>query len=106
MATPNTTFQSSKSKLPAVSGFAILSICVNALDAAEAQFSHLLGALSGELFKVLPSIILADCRRSNRMRWITRNCWRCATRWFAPGHCFVSCFERLNHASLCRSSTT
>ena len=59
MATRNTIFQSSKSISPALSGFAILSLCVNALDAAAAQFSHLLCALTGELFKVLPSIMLA-----------------------------------------------
>lgn len=59
MATPNTNFQSLKSISPALSGFAILSLCVNALDAAAAQFSHLLCALTGELFKVLPSIMLA-----------------------------------------------
>jgi hypothetical protein len=59
MAAPNTIFQNSKSTLPALSGFAILSLCVNALDAAAAQFSHILCALTGELFKVLPSIMLA-----------------------------------------------
>jgi hypothetical protein len=59
MATRNTIFQSSKSISPALSGFALLSLCVNALDAAAAQLSHLLCALTGELFKVLPSIMLA-----------------------------------------------
>ena len=59
MAAPNTIFQNSKSTLPALSGFAILSLCVNALEAASAQLSHLLCALTGEVFKVLPSIILA-----------------------------------------------
>jgi hypothetical protein len=59
MATQNTNLQSSKSISPALSGFAIFSLCVNALDAAAAQFSHVLCALSGELFKVLPSIMLA-----------------------------------------------
>jgi hypothetical protein len=59
MATRTTIFQSSKSTLPAVSGFALFSLCVNTLDAAAAQLSHLLCALTGELFKVLPSIILA-----------------------------------------------
>jgi hypothetical protein len=61
MAAPNTIFRNSKSTLPAVS-FALLSLCVNALDAAAAQFSHLLCALSGEFFKVLPSILLAALR--------------------------------------------
>jgi hypothetical protein len=59
MATRNTNFQSFKSLSPALSGFAILSLCVNALDAAVAQFCRLLCALTGELFKVLPSIMLA-----------------------------------------------
>ena len=59
MATRNTVFLNSKSIPPALSGFAILSLCVNALDAAAAQFSHLLCALTGEVFKVLPSIMLA-----------------------------------------------
>jgi hypothetical protein len=59
MDTQNTIFQSSKSISPALSGFAILSPCVNALDAAAAQFSHVLCALTGELLKVLPSIMLA-----------------------------------------------
>lgn len=59
MTRQSTLFQSTKSITPAISGFALVSICVNALDAAAAQFSHLLCALTGELFKVLPSIILA-----------------------------------------------
>jgi hypothetical protein len=59
MVTRSTIFQSSKSISPALSGFAILSLCVNALDAAAAQLSNLLGALTGELFKILPSIMLA-----------------------------------------------
>jgi hypothetical protein len=59
MATQNTNLQSSKSISPALSGFAILSLCLNALDAAAAQFGHVLCTLSGELFKVLPSIMLA-----------------------------------------------
>jgi hypothetical protein len=59
MATRNTLFQTSKSINPAISGFALVSLCVNALDAAAAQFAHLLCALTGELFKVLPSIMLA-----------------------------------------------
>jgi hypothetical protein len=59
MATQNTIFRSSKSALPCFAGFAVLSLCVNALDAAAAQFSHVLCALTGELFKILPSIMLA-----------------------------------------------
>lgn len=59
MAAPNTIFRNSKPTLPAVS-VALFSLCVNALDAAAAQFSHLLCALTGELFKVLPSILLAS----------------------------------------------
>lgn len=66
MATRNTIFQHSKSISPALSGFAILSLCVNALDTAAAQFSHLSCALTGELFKVLPSIILAG------LQWFER----------------------------------
>jgi hypothetical protein len=58
MATQDTIFRSSKSALPCFTGFALLSLCVNALDAA-AQFSHLSCALAGELFEVLPSIMLA-----------------------------------------------
>lgn len=59
MTAPDTIFRSSKSALPRFAGFALLSVCVNALDAAAAQFSHLLCALTGEVFKVLPSIMLA-----------------------------------------------
>lgn len=59
MATRNTNFQGPKSISSAFSGFAILSLCVNALDLAAAQFSHLSCALAGELFEVLPSIMLA-----------------------------------------------
>src|SRR5450432_1959022 len=59
MATQTTIFRSYKSALPCFAGFAILSLCVNALDAAAAQFSHVLCALTGELFKILPSIMLA-----------------------------------------------
>jgi hypothetical protein len=59
MATQNTILRSSKSALPCLAGFALLSLCVNALDAAAAQFSHFLCALTGEVFKVLPSIMLA-----------------------------------------------
>ncbi len=59
MAAPNTIFRNSESTLPAVSGFALLELCVNPLDAAAAQCSHLLCALTGELFKVLPSIMFA-----------------------------------------------
>ena len=59
MATQNTIFQSSKLTLPAVPGFVILALCVNALDSAVAQFGHLSCALIGEIFKVLPSIMLA-----------------------------------------------
>ena len=64
MATQNTIFQFSKSISPALSGFAILSLCVNALDTAAAQFSHLSCALTSVLFKVLPSIILAGLQWS------------------------------------------
>ncbi len=59
MATRNALFQSFRSIDPAISGFALVSLCVNALDAVAAQFTHLLCALTGELFKVLPSITLA-----------------------------------------------
>jgi hypothetical protein len=59
MATRNTNFQRPKSISPALSGFAILSLGVSALDAAAAQLSHVLFALTGELFKVLPSVMLA-----------------------------------------------
>lgn len=59
MGTRNTIFQGSKSISPALSGFAILSLCVNALDAGAAQFSHVLCALTGEFFEGLPSIMLA-----------------------------------------------
>jgi hypothetical protein len=59
MAMLNTISQSNKATLPALSGFALLFLCVNPLDEAAAQFSHLLCALTGELFKFVPSIILA-----------------------------------------------
>lgn len=59
MATRNAIFQSFKSTFPAFFGFGILSFCANAPDAATVQFSHVLCVLSGELFKVLPAIMLA-----------------------------------------------
>lgn len=59
MAALTIIFQNSESISPAISGFAVISLCANALDAAAAQLSHLLCALTGELFKVLPSIMLA-----------------------------------------------
>jgi hypothetical protein len=54
MATQNITSQSLKSIVP---GLALLLVCANPLDEAAAQFSHLLCALTGELFKFLPSIL-------------------------------------------------
>jgi hypothetical protein len=58
MATRNTIFRNSQPISPAVCGFVLFSLCVNAVDAAAAQLSHLLCALTGEVFKVLPSIML------------------------------------------------
>jgi hypothetical protein len=59
MGTQNTTSKSFKATLPAVFGFALPFLWVDSLDRAAAQFSHLLCALTGELFKFLPSIMLA-----------------------------------------------
>ncbi|MEQ1354569.1 MAG: hypothetical protein ABLT11_11150 [Candidatus Acidiferrum sp.] len=59
MNTKHINLHTSNSICPALSGFAILSLCANALDAAAAQFSHLSCVLAGELFKVLPSIMLS-----------------------------------------------
>jgi hypothetical protein len=54
MATRNLISQSLKS---VVSGFALLFACAHPVDEAAAQFSHVLCALTGELFKFLPSIL-------------------------------------------------
>jgi hypothetical protein len=54
MATQNTIQQSLKSVVP---GLALLLACANPLDEAAVQFSHLLCALTGELFQLLPGIL-------------------------------------------------
>ena len=54
MATQNTISQSLKSIVP---GLALLLACANPLDEAGAQFSQLLCALTGELFKFLPCLL-------------------------------------------------
>ena len=61
MAIQHTTSQGPKSQLPALFGFGLLLLRGNPLDEAAAHLCHLICALTGELFKFAPSIILAGC---------------------------------------------
>lgn len=61
MAIQHTTPLSPKLQLSAIFGFALLLLRVNPLDEAATHLCHLICALTGELFKFAPSIILAGC---------------------------------------------
>ena len=62
MAIQHTTSQAAKLHLSAIFGFGAASyLRVNPLDEAAAHLCHLICALTGELFKFAPSIILAGC---------------------------------------------
>jgi hypothetical protein len=61
MAIQKTTSQSPKAQVTAVFGLVSLLLCAAPLDEAAAQFSHLICALTCELLKFAPSIILAGC---------------------------------------------
>jgi hypothetical protein len=59
MAIQNTTSQGPKSELAALFGLVPLLLCGDPLGEAAAPLSHLVCALTGELLKFAPSIILA-----------------------------------------------
>ena len=59
MAIQKTTSPSPKAQATAVFGLVPLLLCADPLDEAAAQFSHLICALTCELLKFAPSIILA-----------------------------------------------
>jgi hypothetical protein len=61
MATQNTTSQARKAPLTALFGLVPLVLCGNPLSEAAAHFSHLICALTVELLKFAPSIVLAGC---------------------------------------------
>ena len=58
MAIQHTTSQGPKSQFPALFGFGLLLLRGNPLDEAATHFCHLICAVTGELFKFAPSIIL------------------------------------------------
>ena len=59
MAIQKTTSQSPKAQVTAMFGLVSILLCADPLDEAAAQFSHLICALTCELLKFAPSIILA-----------------------------------------------
>jgi hypothetical protein len=61
MATQNTTSQARKAPLTTLFGLVPLVLCGNPLSEAPAHFSHLICALTVELLKFAPSIVLAGC---------------------------------------------
>jgi hypothetical protein len=61
MAIQYTTPQGAKSRPPALFGFGLLLLCGDALGEAAAQFGHLICALTTELLKFAPSLVLAGC---------------------------------------------
>jgi hypothetical protein len=61
MAIPNTTSQAGNSPLTALFGLLPVLLCGDALGEAAAQFGHLICALTCELLKFAPSIVLAGC---------------------------------------------
>jgi hypothetical protein len=62
MAIQYTTSRRPKSRVTALIGFGLLLVRGNPIDAAATRLCHLICALTGELFKFAPSIILAGCR--------------------------------------------
>src|ERR1700686_2094787 len=62
MAIQNTTSRAPKSQRPALLAFVPFPLCGDPLGEAAAHFSHLICALTGELLKFAPSIILAGCQ--------------------------------------------
>jgi len=61
MAIQKTTSQAPKAQVTAVLALVPLLLCADPLEAAAAQFSHLICALTSELLKFAPSIVLAGC---------------------------------------------
>jgi hypothetical protein len=61
MAIQNTTSQAPKAPLTAIFGLVPLLLCGDPLGEATAHFSHLICALTCELLKFAPSIVLAGC---------------------------------------------
>jgi hypothetical protein len=62
MAIQSKTSQAPESKLSALFAFVPFLLCADPLGQATAHFSHLICALTGELLKFAPSIILAGCQ--------------------------------------------
>ena len=62
MTIQHATSQGPKSQFPALFGFGVVLLRGNPLDEAAAHFCHLICALTGEVFKFAPSIILACCQ--------------------------------------------
>jgi hypothetical protein len=58
MTIQKTTSQSPKAQVTAMFGLVSLLLCADPLDEAAAQFSHLICALTCELLKFAPSIII------------------------------------------------
>ena len=61
MAIQKTTSQAPKAQVTAVLALVPLLLCADPLDVAAAQFSHLICALTSELLKFAPPIVLAGC---------------------------------------------
>jgi hypothetical protein len=59
MAIQNTTSQAPKAPLTAIFALVPLLLCGDSLNEVASHFSHLICALTGELLKFAPSIILA-----------------------------------------------
>jgi hypothetical protein len=62
MTIQHATSQGPKSQFPARFGFGVVLLRGNPLDEAAAHFCHLICALTGEVFKFAPGIILACCQ--------------------------------------------
>jgi hypothetical protein len=62
MAIQNTTSRTPKSQRLALLAFVPFLLCGDPLGEAAAHFSYLICALTGELLKFAPSIILAGCQ--------------------------------------------
>jgi hypothetical protein len=61
MAIQNTTSQAPKAPLTTVSALAPLVLCGDPLGEAAAHVGHLICALTAELLKFAPSILMAGC---------------------------------------------
>jgi hypothetical protein len=61
MAKQHTTSKAPESQVAALFGSVLFSFYGDPLGEASAHFSHLICALTGELLKFAPSVILAGC---------------------------------------------